>query len=270
MKKKTEFTIQPNRIDFPFQSVQVRILSPNFYLIDGSVPVIFKGKINNWKAYVKWEGNMTFSHYQIMDSLSVAIRSNNNLSGESVLGVLQFENTSKPYFNPRLLQKQIDGIFDVDGSLHFDKNIQKLVYVYLYRNQFIVADQRLNLDYRGKTIDTISKAQIKVATVKSRNEIKLATPPLIVNKTSAVCKNLLFVNSALLGKYEPKEMWNQASVIDIYNLNSNSYQGSFYIYNIKNNKLKNFFILGDNFYGFVGQHLVHYKLSEILVKAYKN
>ncbi|MEZ7497851.1 hypothetical protein QO200_03775 [Flavobacterium sp. Arc3] len=270
LQKKKEFKIHPNRTNFLFQSVQVRILPPYFYLIDGSVPVIFKGKIKDWNAYVKWNGATTFSHYQLIDSLTLAFRSNNTRKGESILGSLYFGDKSKAHFNANLLQKQIDGIFDVDGMLHYDKDLQKLLYIYLYRNQFIVADKALNLNYRGKTVDTISKAQIKVANVASRQERKLATPPLVVNKTSAVCKNLLFVNSALLGKYEPTEMWKEASIIDIYNLNTNTYQGSFYIYNIKKEKLKNFFVLDDNFYGFVGHYLVHYKLSNRLTDSYQN
>lgn len=270
LQKRKEFKIHPNRTDFLFQSVQVRILSPYFYLIDGSVPVIFKGNIKDWNGYVKWNGATTFSHYQLIDSLTLAFRSNNTINSENILGTLHFGKEPKAHFNPNLLQKQIDGIFDVDGFLHYDKDLQKLVYIYLYRNQFIVADKMLNLGYRGKTIDTISKAQIKVVNVASRQERKLAAPPLIVNKTSAVCKNLLFVNSALLGKYEPEEMWKGASIIDIYNLNSNSYQGSFYIYNIKNEKLKNFFVRDNNFYGFIGQHLVHYKLSKRLTNSYQN
>jgi uncharacterized membrane protein YphA (DoxX/SURF4 family) len=270
LQKRKEFKIHPNRTDFLFQSVQVRILPPYFYLVDGSVPVIFKGNMKDWKGYVKWNGETTFSHYQLIDSLTLAIRSNDNLKGESQLGSLHFGNKSEAHFNVNLLQKQIDGIFDVDGMLHYNKDLQKLVYIYLYRNQFIVADKTLNLNNRGKTIDTISKAQIKVVNVASRQERKLAAPPLIVNKTSAVCKNLLFVNSALLGKYEPTEMWKEASIIDIYNLNTNSYQGSFYIYNINKEQLKNFFVLNDNFYGFIGQYLVHYKLSKRLTNSYQN
>ncbi|SHM89488.1 DoxX family protein [Flavobacterium chilense] len=270
LHRRNEFKIHPNRTDFLFQSVQIRILPPNFYLIDGSVPVIYNGNINNWEAQVKWNGSTTFSHYQLIDSLKLAFRSNSNINGESILGSLYFGSKPKISFNKNLLQKQIDGIFDVDGTLHYDKNIQKLVYIYLYRNEFIVADSLLNLGYRGKTIDTVSKAQIKVATVTSRQEMKFSAPPVIVNKTSAVCKNLLFVNSALLGKYEPEEMWKDASVIDIYDLNTNSYKGSFYIYHIKNEKLKNFFILGNNFYGFIGPYLVHYKLSSKLINSYQN
>lgn len=268
--KRKEFKIHPNRTNFLFQSVQVRILPPNFYLIDGTVPVIYKGNINNWEAQVKWNGSTTFSHYQLMDSLTLAFRSNSNINGESILGSLHFGNPPKTSLNSKLLQKQIDGIFDVDGTMHYDKDIQKLVYIYLYRNEFIVADKALDLDHRGKTIDTISKAQIKVATVASRQEMKFSAPPVIVNKSTAVCKNLLFVNSALLGKYEPAEMWKDASVIDIYDLNTNSYQGSFYIYHIKNKKLENFFILGNDFYGFIGPYLVHYKLSKKLTNSYQN
>lgn len=270
LHKRDEFKIHPSRTDFPFQSVQVRVLPPNFYLIDGSVPVIFKGNIKDWRGNVKWNGATTFSHYQLIDSLTLAIRSNYNLKGESQLGSLYFGNKSKAHFNVNLLQKQIDGIFDVDGMLHYDAALQKLVYVYLYRNQFIVADKTLQLNNRGKTIDTINKAQIKVVNVKSRHERKLAAPPLIVNKTSAICKNLLFVNSAMLGKYEPVEMWKEASIIDIYDLNTKSYQGSFYIYHIKNEKLKNFFVCDSNFYGFIGKYLVQYKLNRRLTNLYQN
>jgi uncharacterized membrane protein YphA (DoxX/SURF4 family) len=270
LHKKEKFKIHPNQTDFLFQSVQVRILPPNFYLIDGSVPIIYKGNTKDWRAYVKWNGTVAFSHYQLIDSLTLAIRSNDNSKGESQLGSLYFGNKSEAHFNVNLLQKQIDGIFDVDGMLHYDKDLQKLVYVYLYRNQFIVADKTLHLNNRGKTIDTISRAQIKVADVKSRHERKLAAPPLTVNKSSAVCKNLLFVNSALLGKYEPAEMWKEASIIDIYDLNTQSYQGSFYIYNIGKEKLKNFFVQDNNFYGFIGQYLVHYKLNRRLTSFYQN
>ncbi|WP_281638286.1 DoxX family protein [Flavobacterium marginilacus] len=268
LHKSQEFRIHPNRTNFAFQSVQVRVLPPNFYLIDGSVPVIFKGKIKDWNGYVKWNGATTFSHYQLIDSLTLAFRTSNTFNGEITLGSLFFGRASKATFNSKLLQKQIDGIFDVDGMLHFDNDLKKMVYVYLYRNQFVVADRSLNLNYRGKTIDTVSKAQIKIAEISKRNERKLAAPPLIVNKASAVCKNLLFVNSALLGKYEPSEMWNQASIIDIYNLNTNSYEGSFYIYHIDNEKMRRFFVLDNNFYGFIGRYLVCYKLNKGITNSY--
>lgn len=270
LQKRNEFNIHPNQIDFQFQSTQLRISPPDFYLIDGSVPVVYKGLIKDWKAYVKWNGTPTFSHYELIDSLTLAFRSNSNANGESILAILYFGNKPKVHLNPNLLQKQVDGIFDVDGTLHYDKFLHKLIYTYFYRNEFIVADRYLNLSYRGKTIDTINKVQIKVTTVVSRQERKLGAPPLVVNRTSAVCKNLLFVNSALLGKYEPAEMWKEASVIDIYNINTNSYQGSFYIYNIKKEKLKNFFILDDNFYGFIGNYLVHYKLNKRITNSYQN
>ncbi|MFV5687823.1 MauE/DoxX family redox-associated membrane protein [Flavobacterium sp. ZT3R25] len=114
LHKREKFKIHPSRTDFPFQSVQVRVLPPNFYLIDGPVPIIFKGNIKDCNGSVKWNGSTTFSHYQLIDSLTLAIRSNDNLKGESQLGSLYFGNKSKARFNENLLQKQIDGIFDVD------------------------------------------------------------------------------------------------------------------------------------------------------------
>jgi uncharacterized membrane protein YphA (DoxX/SURF4 family) len=256
--------------NYIFSSIKVSVCDSVFYTSDGSVPVIFKGKIADWNANLQWNGAITFSHYQLIDSLNLVFRSNYNIKGESILGTLYFGSSPKTNFNANLLQKQIDGIFDVDGYLHFDKALNRLVYIYLYRNQFIVADQALNINYRGKTIDTISKSQIKVVDVTSRKERKLAAPPLLVNKSSAVSNNLLFVNSALIGQYEPLEMWEEASIIDVYNLNTNTYVGSFYIYDYDDEKLKNFFVLDNNFYGFIGSHLVQYKLNKGLLSTNVN
>jgi len=70
----------------------------------------------------------------------------------------------------------------------------------------------------------------------------------VVNKTSAVSKNLLFVNSGLIGRYETKGIWNQASIIDVYDLSNKTYLPSFYVYNIGTKKLKSFFVTGDFLY----------------------
>lgn len=268
LKTKKEFNANLSNINYPFQSVQVRVVPPNFYVVDGTVPIIFKGKIKDWKASVKWHGSVLFSRFELIDSLTIACRSIKNPSGESVLGTLYFGNPAVFNLNYKLLQKQIDGIFDVDGTLQYDPQLKRLVYVYLYRNQFIVADKRLNLDYRGKTIDTVHRAQIEVAYLANTQEKKLAAPPLIVNKISAVYKNLLFVNSGLPGRYEDDKMWKEASIIDVYDLNDKSYISSFYIYDISNKKLKSFFVRDNHLYGFVGQYLVDYKFTKLITDNY--
>ncbi|MDO5968530.1 hypothetical protein Q4Q35_01805, partial [Flavivirga aquimarina] len=135
-------------------------------------------------------------------------------------------------------------------------------YTYRYRNQYIVANDSLQLQRLGKTIDTISQAQIQVGTIASKNQQKLAAPALKVNKSSATSGNYLFVNSKLLGSKESLVLWKQSSVIDVYDLVKNRYEFSFYVEDIGKSKLRTFQVFNDTFIGLIGNHIVRYQLGD--------
>ncbi|CAD0004638.1 hypothetical protein FLACHUCJ7_01937 [Flavobacterium chungangense] len=250
-------------------AVQLKVIDSSFYLIDGNVASIFRGTISNWKAKYKWNGSIRFTQPKVIDSVHVSFRTVDKQSSQSELGILYFGNPSKVTVKHDLLQKQVDGIFDVDGRFYYDFYSRKHVYIYYYRNEFIAADQNLNLAFRSNTIDTLSPEKVKVAYVSSRGEKKFAAPPVIVNKSAAIYKNLLFINSGIIGRYEDKKMWNQASIIDVYNLNDKSYISSFYIYHIDKEKLKDFIVTDKQLYALIGTHLVSYGLSSAITKHYK-
>lgn len=252
------------------KSVQLRINASRFYLIDGNISSIFKGNTLDWKAKLIRREKLRFTQPQVIDSLTISFRTIDQSTDQSELGDLSFGDLSKVNIHPDLLQKQVDGMFDVDGKLYYDNYSKHHVYVYTYRNEFIVSDSKLNLIYRSHTIDTVSLAKIKVAYIKSRRVKKLAAPPLVVNKGGAVYENLLFINSNITGRYEDRKMWNQAAVIDVYNLKNKSYVSSFYIYNIKDEELKSFYVNNDIFYALIGTHLTAYRLGKTIKNQYKN
>src|SRR5690606_38125474 len=107
----------------------------------------------------------------------------------------------------------------------------------------IVTDQNLQLLYRGKTIDTTSHANIKVAFIEDTGERKLANNALVVNYVTAVSDNLLFVNSLLRGRYDPKEMWSTSVPVDIYDLDKRTYLNSIYLYNVVKRKPSDFIVV---------------------------
>lgn len=267
LKTKKEIIIKISNTQLPFRSLQIQVQSKYFFISDGTVPCIFRGKTGNWSASAIEVKDNYFVNPVFIDSLSIAYRTR-KANGESTLATAHFGNDVKSSVNTSLLQKQIDGIFDVDGSLMFDPFTNKVVYLYYYRNQFIVANPQLNLNLRGKTIDTISRAQIKVAFNTDRNEKKLAAPPLTVNKKGVTYKGLLFVNSALMGKFEDAKMWKQASMIDVYDTANSSYIVSFYVYNIEDKRLNSFMVNNDYLYALIGTHLVSYKLNKMITNRY--
>ncbi|KFF17772.1 MauE/DoxX family redox-associated membrane protein [Flavobacterium hydatis] len=258
-----------NRDSFSFKSVRMSVRPPFFYIIDGSAPAIFSGRITNWKAKLQEPRPPYFGTAVPIDSSTIAFRGISKTNSNNILGVFTAGSQSKISMAPELLQKQIDGVFDTDGMLHYSEEMKRIVYLYSYRNEYIVADENGTLDYRGNTIDTVSRAQIKVAYLKEKTEQTMAKPTLTVNACSSVFGHLLFVNSNVPGRYEQKEVWKQASVIDVYDLNKKAYLFSFHIYGIDGKKLRNFLVTPTHVYVLIDTKLVVYQLNEILKNEIK-
>ena len=72
-----------------------------------------------------------------------------------------------------------------------------------------------------------------------------------------------------MGRYEPESMWNDASIIDVYNIKKRAYISSFYIYNVEKSKLRSFIVRGNKLYGLIGSHIVIYKISDKIISQAK-
>lgn len=227
---KEKQLIKLDKVERPFHAFQVRVSTPYFYAYDGTVSCIYSGSITDWKAQLKWIGNNFFDQAVFIDSKRIAFREQSKTGTK--IGTIDLSKNGIVKYSNEILQKQSDGIFDVDGKLLFDNSQKKVVYVYTYRNEYTVTNTQLQIAFRGTTIDTISQAQISVAVLKDREQQKMSQPPLKVNRAALVYGNLLFINSGILGNYEPEEMWDIASIIDIYNLTDQSYVASMYVHDI--------------------------------------
>ena len=229
-----------NRKDHKLTRVlNVKVDSPYFYLADGKMPGFFQGKIGEWQAERLINKDAYFDQsLPIGDSL-FAIRTKSSVNMEYELGVIT-KDTPYVRIEHSLLEKQIDGSFCVDGWLNFSKELDKLIYTYYYRNEFIVYDRNLNLDYRGHTIDTFSTAQLKIAEIKSDRAKTLTSRSKIINALSRVSGNYLFIYSTLLAKNDHLDALQNSTIIDVYDLKNNLYKFSFLIPNHKEKKVSRF------------------------------
>jgi hypothetical protein len=123
--------------------------------------------------------------------------------------------------------------------------------------------------YRGNTIDTTTIADIKVSFIKERGERKMSSIPRVVNNLTAVSDNMLFVSSALVGKFESKDMWKNATATDIYDLSNGYYMGSIYLYNGGKSKVSDFIIANKYLYAIAGNYLHRYDLNVERIKQEK-
>jgi hypothetical protein len=170
--------------------------------------------------------------------------------------------TSSFTFKPDLLQKQIDGLFCLDGQMHYNKELKRLVYTHFYRNEFVVADSNMNLVYRAHAIDTFSHARIKVSTVGSENESMLAAPPMQLSVASCVSGKYLFIQSNLLANNEDVGDFIGGAIIDMYDLTNGTYHQSFYINSYKNFRPSDFIVFDNNLAVIYDRYLVLYKISK--------
>lgn len=259
LQKIGDYLMTIDNMDLPFTSVRVDVQSPFFYVTDGAVPVIFRGKVRDWRASRLLNDSIFFSISTPMDSMHIAVRFISGKSGENEIGILRLSDSTQFIHNDRLLEKQIDGVFDTDGQLLYNSILNKLLYVYFYRNEYLVINPDLTLDHKGKTIDTTSRANLNVSHA-SDESIRLASPSFPVNSFSTANGANLYIQSDRLGRYEPKEMLKEASIIDVYNISQNTYQYSFYIHNYEKTKMNSFLVSGDKLIAIMGRYLVVYDL----------
>jgi len=260
--------IDLNEKNLPFKGVKVTVQAPYFFVADGTVPCIFRGKIDTWNAFLVYQKGEYFTTTLAIDSSRVAVRTNSSFNGDNILGVIKLGPTNKTILNPEILQKQFDGVFDTDGMLLYSKEMKKIIYIYAYRNQYIITDRDLKISWRGNTIDTISKAKLSIENDKKNNQREFSKPPLFVNKHSAVYQNLLFVHSAIPGRYEDSRMWKRASIIDVYDLIDKSYLLSFCIYDMDGKKMKSFAVENDQLYVLIGTKIIKYKIDKRITEKY--
>jgi hypothetical protein len=228
-----------------FWAARVQVDSPYFYLTDGAVPVIFRGDVSSWKASRSTFDSAYFREIVSINPGSFIIKSARGADHENILGKTM---AWKPYreFRKDILEKQLDGVFCTDGMLVRNRSRDLLIYLYYYRNEFILMDTALNVVYKGHTIDTNSRVKIQVADLNQGNSHVLSSPPHFVNLGGSADGNWFFINSNELANNEKRTALKDASVFDVYDLEKREYRFSFYIYHFEgSNRVTEFRAFGD-------------------------
>jgi hypothetical protein len=245
---------------FAWNAVKVLIDSPDIYMTEGITPSILKGSMPSFNISRCRIDSIRFSISVPISEESFVFRTYSPRLKQQILIKKTFDS---PHFKIILfeLEKQSDGIFSTDGMLLYEHNQAYLIYVYFYRNLFVCLDTNLNQVYKGKTIDTISIAKIKIENIKSENEQTFSSPPLLVNKKSCVNGKWFFVNSKLKANNENKELFNHSSVIDIYSTKNGQYNFSFYLPDYNGKKLNDFRVYDNTLIALFDQYIRIFKLN---------
>lgn len=241
-------------------NTKVSVLPPYFYLMDGITPQIFRGNFGEWNANMLEGQEHFFSVAVPIDSNALAIRAVSAQKQRYVLGKLSVLPPDIA-LNSNVLTPQLDGIFSTDGILQYNQQLQELIYLYHYRNQYLVTDSSLKTVRTGRTIDTNRIAKIDIASIKSGKVQKLSSPPLMVNKFSSSYEKYLFVCSNLMAKNGHKKSFQNSDVVDVYNTLSQEYEFSFYLPHYMGYSINGFTVTGEYLVAIHHHYLVVYSLS---------
>ncbi|WEK36134.1 MAG: hypothetical protein P0Y53_01355 [Candidatus Pseudobacter hemicellulosilyticus] len=157
-----------------------------------------------------------------------------------------------------------DGGLDSDGILTYDQFSHNIVYIKNYENKFYLIDTNLNILSTHTTIDTTSAVEKFGKIIKSKNnqiDIKPSTSRVIVNNKCSIYKNILYILSGLKADNENNHQFKNNSVVDKYSLPDGQYIESFYIPNIQNQKLKDFYVGQEKIFALYKDQIAIYKLK---------
>lgn len=254
-------------IDRPLRRMNqplLQVAPPYFYFYEGASPYIYSGSITDWKAKLGSSTGLFFSQLVAVGKNKIAVRYNNPVTAENVIGWVDLSDTLNNSTSKNVLQKQGDGTFDTDGMLLGDIENGRIHYIYYYRNSFITAKEGLDNAIIGKTIDTVANQELHLVSLKTKKAKTFSQVPLVVNRAAASDAGWLFINSEIMGQLDREEMWKVSSIIDIYEIDSGAYLASFYIDNDSKKKIRSFIVAGNNIYAMGETKVVRYKLRRFL------
>src|SRR5690554_495570 len=188
-KTSKDIKIEIENYELPYKRVRIEVNPPYFFIGDGTIPILFRGKISDWKAKTFSHGDAHFYQFAAIDSTSIVLSTTSSKTKMNVLGILQNDQDKTTFnLNSKILKKQSSGTFDTDGILLWNNQHQYMLYVYYYRNQFEITNKQLQFQYTGKTIDTIKQAQINVDYYQKDAQYKIGKA-IVVNRHASTYGN---------------------------------------------------------------------------------
>ncbi|MBA6152708.1 MauE/DoxX family redox-associated membrane protein [Gelidibacter maritimus] len=262
LTQTTEFRIAIDSLHLPYRRVRISVSPPYFFLGDGTIPILFRGKINERKTSVHSYQDAYFTEFAVGDSASVGITTKSGITQLNALGLLKKSKDSiSVAINHELLKRPFESVFESNGILLWNDKHRQFIYTYYYRSHYEVTDKYVNYQTTGKTIDTISKAILDVAHYAKSDKYKLGGQTILVNRLSATYGDYLYINSDRLGRYEREDVLRSAGIIDMYDITDSTYAFSFYLYHQRDKKISDFQIYKDVLVAIVDDQLWLYRLK---------
>lgn len=251
----------PQEERYAWKLARVMVDSPAVYMTEGNTPALYRGKLADLRMSRFLPQSCFFNMLQNISTTSFISRSVHIDPSGNRQNILTKIKTDSPYvkLGKDIITKQVDGIFCTDGTLDYDKQTGKLVYLYHYRNEFVTLDTNLQTIYTGHTLDTNVTAKIQVANM-STGISKFSAPPTYVNSRARIADNRIYILSSLLADNEDKHTRRRNEIIDVFSLDKGEYIYTLYIPLKGEERITDFIIKGDQLFALQDHTLNAYSI----------
>jgi len=264
LQKLRDFRVSISNIDLPYRRAKMTIHPPHFYLGDGTVPILLRGRMSTWKANPFSFKEAYFTQYTTADSLITGFITTSSKTKTNALGILdKRDSEANIHLDTEILGQEEYSKIATDGNLLYNTKLERFVYLYYYKNEYKVLNKELVYENLGKTIDTISTPILDIAHHSKKGETKVGGKSVLVNLQSTTSGNYLYIHSNRLGKFEDDKILNTASIIDVYDLRDYTYAFSFYLFHQRDGTLTEIQVKNDLLVAIVGDKLWLYRLKPV-------
>ena len=203
-----------------------------------------------------------FTFLEPISTTEFAIRTVSSLNENIILGRIDLYASNKTSLYPEILKGNMDGYFDRDGQLLMNEQLNKIIYVYYYKNEYEIVSTDFKSVKTHKTIDTVRIPQLDIKQQSSSKQKSLGSKTTIINGLSASYGKKLYINTDRSGRYEPKKALEYSSIIDVYNIQNGTYLFSFYLYRHTGDKLLSFKVYGNYIYALIGTKIHSFQIKD--------
>lgn len=248
---------------------RIEVDSPYFYVKLGTQRMLYQGELNHWRAIHIFNDITYFKQAVATTAGTFAyVAEGGTAADKTRTNLLCTISPFQPFVvRNDILKGYTDGYYSTLGALRYSKTLRQLVYVYFYRDEFIIMDAQLNPLHHATSIGTVMREHIKPLEV-SKGVYTLASTSAVVNRNAQVYDSLLFIYSNLMSMNEDKSMFDSSNVIDVYNLVTQQYLFSFFIPDYKQIKLTSFYITGEHLITKHANYITTYSLNYNIPKIF--
>jgi len=190
--------------------------SSNIYLFASNIPAVVRIGLHDGSRQIIPVPGPAFSYAVALSENSFIIQQFLD-NGKNTHFIKHSAVSGTMYSEHGLSLPSTDGGLSTDGQLHYDRSKSQLLYMHYYNNAITSFDTNLVLTRRFHTIDTIS------------GRLRLAGAPLVSNQKSCVYNEFLLVCSNLKADNETFYDYRNNIPVDIYEIDTGIYSGSFYL-----------------------------------------